>query len=318
MSAADKSVMVIADSRQQRLALADTVRDLGLNLVSCMDSTQLFTSPNLPKADLWLVDSDFYNEEMRQLLSDVAPTCTLMGFLPAPYFNDIQAYAKWQRALSRKLFNTLNIADDAPKKRIYHSPWRYVVFLGASMGGPEAIKEFLDNLSPALPISIVIAHHFDDKMIGSLPRVLTRHNDWRCQLITTTQSLRSGSCLIAPIDKKVVCDSTGRVILTKEPWCGDYRPNIGEMLKNVSEVYGSQLIGIIFSGMGDDGSQHAGQLRANQSIFWAQDPASCASASQPQAFIDTGLCQFVATPKALAEKLTQLLRAYSYSQINSF
>lgn len=307
--------MIVADKTQQRLALADTMRELGFCMVDSVDSGQLLGKSKVPIADLWLVDVDEYNERLEEKITAQDPKCVLMGFKTAPYLNSGQDYKKWQKSLIRKIGDVLNTPISeliaSPKKEpVSTRPWQYVLFLGASMGGPDAIKEFLDNLSPNLPIAIIIAHHFDEKMIGSLPRVLTRHNDWRCQVITTTQSLQSGLCLIAPVDKQVVCDSTGLIMLTKKPWEGEYRPNIGELLKNASEVYGSQLVGIIFSGMGNDGSQHARELRTNRSTFWAQDPKTCASPSQPQAFIDTGLCQFIGTPKDLANKMNVLGKSF--------
>lgn len=305
-------VMIVADARQQRLALTDTVRDLGFCLVESVDSRQLMASATPPKADLWMVDVDDFNDRLESVIATSHPKCVLMGFKSAPYLNSEQAYKKWQRSIIRKLIETLSIrpktANKTKSNRGGNKPWQYVLFLGASMGGPDAVKMFLDHLPSDLPLAVIIAHHFDEKMVETLPRILTRHNGWRCQVITTTQSLQSGLCLIAPIDKQVVCDSTGRIFLTKEAWVGEYRPNIGMMLKNASEVYGSELIGIIFSGMGDDGSQYASSLRANRSIFWAQDPVSCACPSQPQAFIDTGLCQFVGTPKVMAERLVRMVK----------
>lgn len=308
-------VMIVADKSQQRLALSDTMRALGFSMVESMDSGQLLGRSNVPTADLWLVDVDEFSEKLESKIAVTDPKCVLMGFKSAPYLNSEQAYKKWQKSLIRKIGDVLNTPISelivSKKESVVHKPWQYVVFLGASMGGPDAVKEFLDNLSPNLPFAILLAHHFDEKMIDTLPRILTRHNDWRCQVITTTQSLQSGVCLIAPVDKQVICDSTGMVILTKKPWDGEYRPNIGDLLRNTSEVYGPQLVGIIFSGMGDDGSQHAKSLRTNRSTFWAQDPKTCASPSQPQAFIDTGLCQFVGTPKDLANKMNMLGRSYS-------
>lgn len=306
-------VMIVADRGQQRLALADTMRELGIDMVETMDSAQLLRRSSVPVADLWLVDVDEFNEKLEEKIVVKDPNCVLVGFKSAPYLNSEQAYKKWQKSLIRKIGDVLNTPISelvTPiKKETNTQPWQYVVLLGASMGGPEAVKEFLDNLSPELPLAILLAHHFDAKNLDTLPRVLTRHNEWRCQVITTTQSLQSGMCLIAPIDKQIVFDGTGRVILTKDDWQSDYRPNIGEILRNASEVYGSQLVGIILSGMGNDGSQHAKSLPINRSLFWAQDPKSCASASQPQAFIDTGICQFIGTPKDLADKMSMLAKS---------
>lgn len=308
----DIKVMVVAEDYHQRMAFSDTVRSCGFTLVGCVSRLQLQKKSELADVviDIWLIDSD-YDDNVLTVTTASKPAAVLVGFSQAPYLNEAQQYAKWQRKLKRKLAHifALPLLVDAPVQR-NESPeieWRYVVFLGASMGGPNAIKEFLDNVSPTLPICILLAHHFNRTMIDTLPRILNRHNNWRCQVITSSQRLRAGQCLIAPIDKQIVCDSTGRVILLDQAWSGEYKPAIGQILKNTSDVYGSELINIIFSGMGNDGSQYLDLIQHNNSQLWAQDPSLSACSSQPQAIIDSGYCGFVGSPADLAKKLTDYI-----------
>ncbi len=300
-------VMAIAEAQQQRHAFVDTINACGLDLIDCIPK-QVLRDKQLPdKIDLWLIDS-LYDQELIDIIESHQADNVLVGFNEAPYSSESNKYAKWQRKLKRKLAETLNMPELVANK-IYDKPlrnWSHVVFLGASMGGPTAIKAFLDNLSPELPICILLAHHFSGNMVHTLPKILNRHNDWRCRVIDTTQSLQAGTCLIAPIDYQIVCDSHGRIFLTDELWEGTYRPSINQLLLNTSNVYGEDLIGIIFSGMGNDGSLHLEQVRKNHSRVWAQDPSSCTSPNQPQAVIDSGFCQFFGTPKQLADKLTML------------
>lgn len=304
-------VMVIAEDHHQRMAFSDTVRSYGFTLVGCMSQAQWQKSELAETViDIWLIDSD-YDDSLVAATSASKPAAVLIGFSQAPYLNEARQYAKWQRKLTRKLIHMLALPNlmEMPAQRHDHRSmdWQYVVFLGASMGGPSAIKEFLDNLSPTLPVCLLLAHHFNKAMIGTLPRILNRHNDWHCQIITSSQSLRAGQCLIAPIDKQIVCDSTGRVILLEQDWDGEYKPAIGQILKNTSDVYGSELINIIFSGMGNDGSQYLHLIQDNNSQLWVQDPNVSACPSQPQAIIDSGYCDFIGSPAELAKKLTDYI-----------
>lgn len=301
---ADIKVMVVSETPQQRTAFSDTVRSCGMTLVDCVSRQQVTRKHHQANADIWLIDSD-YDNQMVSAIDASQPDTVLIGFNPAPFLNETQRYAKWQRKLKRKLATMLDLPELINDKRFKatNRSWQFVVFLGASMGGPSAIKAFLDHVPTELPICILLAHHFNSKMIHTLPRILNRHNDWRCQVVSTTQMLQPGQCLIAPIDQKIVCDSNGRIILLQEPWQGEYKPAIGELLKNTSDVFGSDLISIIFSGMGTDGSQHLAQIQGNNSQLWAQDPKDSACASQPRAIIESGFCQFVGTPEALAQKL---------------
>ena len=309
----DKSeikVLVVAEDHQQRMAFSDTVHSCGFHLVDCVTPSQLqdkFAGYDAA-IDIWLIDSD-YDEHVVAVTTATKPAAVLVGFSQAPYLNEAQQYAKWQRKLKRKLAQMLGLPTlvDTPIYKDEFRDWHYVVFLGASMGGPSAVKEFLDHLSPTLPVSILLAHHFNQTMISTLPRILNRHNDWGCQVIASSQRLRAGQCLIAPIDKQIVCDSTGRIILLEQAWEGDYKPAIGQILKNTSDVYGSELINIIFSGMGNDGTQYLDLIQDNDSQLWAQDPSLSACPSQPQAIIDSGYCTFIGGPQALAQKLTDYI-----------
>lgn len=307
----DIKVLIIAENQRQRFAFSDTVRSCGFTLVGCLNREQLQDKPKIYHSgvDIWLLDSD-YDEEIATAIALSKSATALVGFSRAPYFNEVQHYARWQRQLKRKLAHLLQMPVLIESSTTYDSDlpaWRYVVFLGASMGGPKAVKAFLDNLSPELPVCILLAHHFNKNMIESLPRVLNRHNDWRCQVINMTQRLRVGHCLIAPIEQQIICDSEGRVLLIDKPWEGNYKPAIGQLLKNTSDVYGNELISIIFSGMGQDGSQHLEDIQANNSQLWAQDPNLSACPSQPQAIIDSGYCQFIGSPEALAQRLTDYI-----------
>ena len=97
------------------------------------------------------------------------------------------------------------------------------------------------------------------------------------------------------------------MILLEQDWIGEYKPAIGQILKNTSDVYGSELINIIFSGMGNDGSQYLDLIQDNHSQLWVQDPSLSACPSQPQAIIDSGYCDFIGSPADLAKKLTDYI-----------
>jgi len=308
----DIKVLVVAEDHRQRVAFSDTVRSCGFTLIGCVSRMQWQEKSELSNipVDIWLIDSD-YDDSVATATLVSKPAAVLVGFSQAPYLNEAQQYAKWQRKLKRKFAQLLALPAllDKPvrKSDVTEIDWQYVVFLGASMGGPSAVKEFLDNVPATLPVCILLAHHFNQTMIGTLPRILNRHNNWGCEVIASSQRLRAGQCLIAPIDKQIVCDSTGRVILLEQGWSGEYKPAIGQLIKNASDAYGNELINIVFSGMGNDGSQYLDLIQDNNSQLWAQDPALSACPSQPQAIIDSGYCSFIGSPKELAQKLSDYI-----------
>lgn len=309
--------MVIAESPQQRMAFSDTILSWGMDLLDCISIEQLTPKHLTTSADIWLVDTqkDFEViqslEESIRIDGNLKPKTILVGFMPAPYINTGQPYEKWQRQLKRKIASQLNrpeLLKNTKAKTEDIVTWKYIIMLGASMGGPIAVKEFLDNLPNDLPIALILAQHFNYDTISTLPRILTRQNNWRCDVISHTQQLLAGRCLIVPIEHAVVCDSNGRVILQKQGWQGIYQPSISQLLTTCSNAFGNHLLSIIFSGMGDDGSQVAELAKRNGSLIWVQDPATSECPSQPQSMIDKGLVDYIASPKQLAQAVVSLCK----------
>ena len=303
---------IVAEQNQQRLAFSDTIRSWNFDVVDCVAASQLMPKHFEQKADIWLVDTeDDYAiiQKVEQTLNLDNQKTVLIGFMPAPYINESLLYAKWQRQLKRKISHTFNRPELIQRPKSTDDllrPWRYVVLLGASMGGPLAVKEFLDHLPADLPVSLLLAQHFNQDMLNTLPRILNRHNAWRCEVITNTQQLLQGRCLILPIHQKIVCDSNGRVILQKQAWQGTYNPPISQVMLNCSEAFGSRLITIIFSGMGNDGSDNAMTAKTNGSLIWAQSPESSTCASQPEHMIASNQVTYIGSPQQLAKALVQL------------
>lgn len=305
------SVIVITDDRGQRFAFDDTLHQYGFLVVGCYDVTQLdeLSFARFDKGLLWLIDAPLETAWQAKILA-CEPMLVLMGFSQAPSLNNLECYQHWQKSTIRQIRRHCGLPTRSPPdKPIRHNRrWRYVLLLGASMGGIPAIKDFLAQLSADLPLTVVVAYHFDGKMIHMLPKTLSAQNNWVCQVITKNQSLRAGQCLIVPTEHQVVFDSEGRVRVLDEPWQAGYQPNISLILKNMSDVYAEQLISIMFSGMGNDGSKYVCDIAQNNSHLWAQSLESSSCASQPQAMIETGFCQFVGSPLVLARKVNEMIR----------
>lgn len=305
--------IVVAERNQQRVAFSETIHEWGYELIDCITTANLNARHFQENADIWLIDTERDYEVVQHIEDNIKISLpkVLVGFVNAPAVNDSYHYTKWQRQLKRKIAQVLHrpeLISDLTMASQPIVPWRYVVVLGASMGGPMAVKDFLDELPCDLPITLMLAQHFDSNMLYTLPRILNRHNDWRCEIITNSQHLLTGRCLIAPIDYSVVCDSNGRVIVQKKAWDSQYQPSISQILYNCSHVFGQHLISIIFSGMCDDGSDVATIIKQNGSSIWVQTPATSACPSQPQSMIDTGQADYIADPKQLAHALIKLCK----------
>lgn len=217
--------------------------------------------------------------------------------------------------------------------------WQYVCVLAASMGGPEAVKRFLDHVPVTLPVAFVLVQHIDPNMQSVLPRVLGRHNSWKFDTeknfasqeldeelrILPNLHLTKGHVLVVPALRQIDFGHCGEVFAYPidehsgkyKPWSGQYQPSINDVMRRAAEAFGSRLITIVFSGMGDDGSAAVSAVQETRGVIWAQTSGSCVCASQPDNVRASGQVSFNGTPEILAEHLQQFIAEQSISMSGS-
>jgi len=308
-------LFVVADRPLQRIALAEMIQSCGYDIVDNLPPDRLQPRHIESNPDLWLLDV-VDQEAVLELIGFDAPV--MFGIDAAPQLTDRQAYGRWVRVLSRKL---LKLLGEPPPLLLCDQPaasspdtveplpsWQYVCVLAASMGGPNAVKAFLDALPSDLPVTFLYVQHIDPYMQELLPRILVRQNGWRSQLIKEQPvRLAAGEVLIVPATRMLDMDATGLLTPLETRWPGQYQPSIDEVLLRASRAFSNRLLTIVFSGMGEDGSAVAKQVTQQGGLIWAQSADSCDCASQPDAMRATGQVSFNGTPALLAQKLQVLL-----------
>lgn len=182
---------------------------------------------------------------------------------------------------------------------------RNVWVLGASLGGPEAVSEFLKALPPNLPLSFVYAQHIDTNFSTLLSEVMARNTHLKAVLLQGGEVLSHGQLGIVPVENCLRFRPLGRVENTHDDWPGPYAPAIDQVISDIAAVYGECSGAIIFSGMGEDGARSCQTLHRRGGCVWAQEPASCICPSMPEAAIASGLVQYQASPAQLAEALAR-------------
>ncbi|WP_297921329.1 chemotaxis protein CheB [uncultured Agitococcus sp.] len=325
MAKRNPKVAIVSDISLQRLALAHAVKGQGYDLV--LNSSPERLDDRLFKSvepDVWIVDLQNEDDELLDRILDLGVP-VLFGLDAAPAQGTRQ-YPRWERRVFIKLYDVVGhpviqenleplekqaVAPVAPREiyvpqelMTYKSQrLEFVCVLAASLGGPAAVKEFLDFIPSGLPVAFVLAQHIDARMQESLTRVLVRHNHMPCHIAHDGDKLKSGQLLIAPVETEIDFSADGQVISRNIKWDGPYSPSIDQVLANVGRRFGKKSIAIIFSGMGSDGSISGPQMVEAGGSVWAQDEKTCACPSQPDAMRATGCVSFSGTPFDLANRL---------------
>ncbi len=175
--------------------------------------------------------------------------------------------------------------------------------LGASIGGPEAVKKFLAALPAELPMAFLLAQHIGPGFDHRLATQLDRATGLCVRMAIHGDIPRPGEVLVVPTGGRLELDEYGRILLTEKPWSGPYNPTINDVMVAVARYYGASTGAILFSGMGNDGAMGAVAINDAGGYVWAQDEDSCVISSIPDSARRVGAVGFSGPPGELAQRL---------------
>jgi two-component system chemotaxis response regulator CheB len=178
-----------------------------------------------------------------------------------------------------------------------------MVAIGASTGGTEAIEQVLTAL-PADGPGVVIAQHIPRQFSGTFAARLNRVTHWEVREALDGVTVRDGMALVAPGDRhmQVVLDGDRwRVRLDNGPKIWHQRPAVDVLFESVAEQAAPCAVGVLLTGMGEDGA--AGLRKMRDAGCWtiAQDEASCVVFGMPRAAIEAeAACEVVSLQRMAA------------------
>ena len=181
--------------------------------------------------------------------------------------------------------------------------------LGASLGGPQAVRQFLAAISPELPVAFILAQHIGANHINLLAEQLNRVTPFTVLPGRNGHRLRHHEVILTPADKQISFTEDGFIALKPSPPAAVYSPSIDLVMTEVARVFGAKSGTIIFSGMGDDGARGCEAIAENGGVVWAQDIASCVVSSMPDQARKTGKVSYSANPEQLASHLLEFYQS---------
>jgi two-component system chemotaxis response regulator CheB len=181
-----------------------------------------------------------------------------------------------------------------------------IVAIGISTGGPQSLQFVLSHLPADFPGSIVVVQHMPE----GFTEMFARRLDECCALnVKEAQSadlLLAGRVLICPGSRhmKVKRLPLGDIaILSDDPQVNGHRPSADVLFKSVAEEFGQRAIGVLMTGMGEDGAHGLGLIKAAGGLTIAQGEQSCVVFGMPKAAIERGYAMRVVELDALSSTL---------------
>jgi two-component system CheB/CheR fusion protein len=185
-------------------------------------------------------------------------------------------------------------------------PARFIVGLGASAGGLEALERFFDKMPPHTGAAFVVIQHLSPNFKSLMDELLARKTRIPIHRVEHNMEVQPDAIYLIPPKKEMVI-SEGRLQLTdKEPGQHFSLP-IDRFFHSLAEQLQERSIGIILSGTGSDGARGVRDIRSAGGLVLAQAPSSAKFDGMPNSAIQTGAVDMILTPEEMPGALLKYI-----------
>lgn len=178
-----------------------------------------------------------------------------------------------------------------------------LIVLGASTGGPSALRDVLSELPHDFQTPCVIVQHLPAPFTAPFAEQLERHLHLPVREATASDRLQPGRLLVSPGAFHLVVHRGGRIELKPASEQDLYRPSIDLTMTSAAECFKQNAVGVVLTGMGSDGAEGLSQIRKSGGVACVQDPASCLVASMPARALQLAGADYVGAPGYLGSLL---------------
>jgi two-component system, chemotaxis family, protein-glutamate methylesterase/glutaminase len=198
-----------------------------------------------------------------------------------------------KRAGGPKAMPKLEEEAPAPQKKRAHAaiPPSRIIAIGISTGGPNALQYVLSQIPADFPASFVIVQHMPEGFTDMFARRLDECCALDVQEAKSGDLLVAGRVLICPGNRHMMVRRMPRgemAVLSDGPPINGHRPSVDVLFHSVAQEFALTAVGVLMTGMGDDGAEGLGAIKAAGGITIAQSEETCVVGGMPRAAIVKG------------------------------
>jgi two-component system CheB/CheR fusion protein len=183
---------------------------------------------------------------------------------------------------------------------------RYVVGVGASAGGLEALQRLFARMRRTGAFSFVVVQHLSPDFKSVMAELLAQHTELQVRVVENDMAVETDTLYLLPAGNEITIRN-GRLHLTeRDPGKGLFLP-FDVFLKSLAADAGPRAIAIVLSGTGSDGSRGVRAIHEAGGLVLAQSEESAKFDGMPRNAIDTGLVDLIQEPEGLADALSRFL-----------
>ena len=183
---------------------------------------------------------------------------------------------------------------------------RDLVVIGASAGGVEALGMVTSGLPEDFPAAVVLVLHLMAGGRSMLPQILSRSGPLPAKVAEDGESLAAGHVFVASADHHLLVND-GALRVTRGPRENGHRPAIDPLFRSAAVARGARVIGVILSGLLDDGAAGLSSIKAHGGATVVQDPEDALFPSMPMAAIEATEIDCCVSASEIARALLELV-----------
>ena len=321
MSLEKKRVLVIDDDVTVLVTLSKVLAFEGYLVDTAQSGKEAIEKTNANRYDLALIDFRLPDVEGTKLLTAIRETIPRMvKIILTGYPSDarqveaVERHADGYLIKPIKIFDLLKTIRDRMRQRDEsraqeddqpRRPVETIVAIGASAGGPSALQEVLSKIPSHQRAAFVISQHMPNGFTKALAQHLAMVSNLRVREAKHGDILQDGDALITPGGFNMELASGGRVRLEKTEQTPS--PSIDVMMKSTADVYGPRVIGVLLTGMLNDGALGMKSIKQHGGRTLVQDEASSVVYGMPKAALEVGAADLIVNISNMADEIVRAL-----------
>lgn len=182
----------------------------------------------------------------------------------------------------------------------------YVVGIGSSAGGLDALERFFENMSESSGMAFIIVSHLDPNHISIMPELIQKSTKMKLFQAKDGMVVEPNHVYVTPANRDLAI-LHGTIQLIEPPEAHGFRLPIDYFFKSLSADFGDKAICIILSGMASDGTAGLKAVKSELGMVMVQDPKSAKFDGMPSSAIKTGLADYILPPEEMPNQLINFI-----------
>jgi two-component system chemotaxis response regulator CheB len=182
---------------------------------------------------------------------------------------------------------------------------RDIIVIGSSAGGVFALQEIVASLPLDFDASIFIVQHVSPDSQSLLPKILSHKGRLKAVHPSDGEVIEKGMIYIAPPDRHMIIEGN-RILIKKGPKENRFRPSIDALFRSAAYNYGARVVGVILTGMLDDGTSGMWSVKRLGGTGIIQRPEEAAYPSMPTSVLEYVKIDYILPLSEIADKLNEL------------